>query len=62
VVEAEEDRLNGLAQAPVPGVPVVALTATVEHVAVTAEAGRVVHPVNVDAAAWIPRVQVLLID
>jgi hypothetical protein len=62
VVKEEEDRVTALPQAPVPEAPVMLVTVTFEHVAVTAEAGTVVHPVKVDELAWIPSVQVTLVE
>ena len=44
-----------------PEVPLTFVTDTLEQVAVTADAGTVVHPVNVDDPAWIPTVQVFVV-
>jgi hypothetical protein len=62
VADEVEDRVTALAHAPVPVAPLTLVTVTLVHVAVTAEAGTVVQPVNVDEPAWIPRVQSLLVE
>jgi hypothetical protein len=61
VVDDEEDRLMALPHAPVPELPLTLFTVTFVQVAVTADVGTVVHPVNVEAPAWIPTVQDLVV-
>jgi hypothetical protein len=62
VTEDEDERPAPPEQAPVPSAPLTFATVTFEQVAVTAEAGSVVQPVNVDDPACTPTVQVRAVE